>query len=352
MVKVVAWRQMVANFPNLKGINATHRQRVQVRQPLSAARLRFCLTNDYGQEPFVIERMTVSGEQKGVVTVAGQTAFQIPARSRLWSDWLELTVTAGEWVTIETISPDTNPQTLAQSLDKTMVRVVGSSAPYFFGIAAIAVERSAPVKSLLFFGDSLTNQGYYSAAASRQLQAVQPDKWGLTNGGISGNRLLLPGHSTSVWSPSFGAAGIDRLPRLLAEQPVDWLIFMEGLNDLLHPGNGSPVSELPTAAVLISGLQQVQAWAAKRSLRLNLATITPFKGGDIGGKPAWTPEKEHIRQQVNAYLRTLPETVDFDQLVTTTDQRLAPTFDCGDHIHFSAAGGELVGQFLINKLLR
>jgi len=350
MSTIIAWRQMVANFPNLKGLNAQHYQSVQIRQPLTATRLRIWLTNDYGDAPLPIKSLVVTGQQTVSVTVSGQTSFQIPAQSRLWSDWLELPVTAGEWLQFETTSPCDSPQTLAQSLDETIVRVTSASRPYFFGLAAIEVEREGSAQSLLMFGDSLTNQGYYSAAFSRRLLTSQPNQWGLTNGGISGNRLLRPGHSTSEWSPSFGAAGLDRLPRLLTEQPVNWLIFMEGLNDLLHPGNGSPITELPHAAELIAGLKQVQQLAQAQHCRLTLMTITPFKGGLNGGSPAWNPAKEQIRQTVNRYLRSLPLTVDLAQFVATADQRLAPDFDCGDHIHFSAAGGELVGRFLTEQL--
>lgn len=352
MVTAIAWRQMVAHFPNLKGINGQHQQTIQIKQSLSAPRLRFWLANDYGDQPLPVQDMTVTNADSETmsVTVNHQSSFQVPARGRCWSDWLPLPIQAGTWLTITLVSPEVNPQTLAQSFDQTLIRVIGRNQPYFYGPVAIEIERAEPVKSLLFFGDSLTNQGYYSAAFSQKLMTAAPDQWGLTNGGISGNRLLRPGNSTSVWSPSFGLAGLNRLPTLLSEQSVDWLIFMEGLNDLLHPGNGSPQTELPTAAALIAGIKQVQTLAAMRSLRLTLATITPFKTGVIGEKPAWTPAKEQIRQVVNTYLRSLPNTVDFDRLVATADQRLAAAFDCGDHIHFSAAGSELVAQFLAAQL--
>jgi lysophospholipase L1-like esterase len=73
-------------------------------------------------------------------------------------------------------------------------------------------------------------------------------------------------------------------------------------------------------------------------VRIIGATMTPF-----GGAPPFTPEKEAIRQAVNAWIRTsgaFDGTVDFDALTRDPAQpdRLRPDYDGGDHVHLSDKG--------------
>ncbi|AVK60365.1 hypothetical protein C5Z25_00595 [Lactobacillus sp. CBA3605] len=355
MVKVTAWRQMVANFPNIKAINQAHKQVVQIKQSLGTHRLRLEIANDFGATALVISQLEISLNDRTETLlgrVNGQANFSVPAHQRCWTDWLTLTVQAGDWLKIVTVSPTTSPQTLMQTLDQSRIRLTSAATQRFFGVDAIEIDRRQPAQQLLFFGDSLTNQGYYSAALTQIFTTRFPDQWGVINGGISGNRLLWPGHSTSVWSPSFGAAGLDRLAQLLVEQPVDQLIFMAGLNDLLHPGTGSPVSELPTATEMIAGLLQVEQLAAKTQTKLIRLTVTPFKTSVIDSQAGWTAEKETRRQAINHYLRQFDTTIDVASYVAEPADlaKLAPRFDCGDHIHFSATGGKLVADYIASQL--
>ncbi|AVK63014.1 hypothetical protein C5Z26_02245 [Lactobacillus sp. CBA3606] len=355
MVKVTAWRQMVANFPNIEAINQSHKQVVQIKQSLGTHKLRLEIANDFGATALVISQLEIRlNDQVDALLgrVNGQTSFSVPAHQRCWTDWLTLPVQAGDWLRIVTVSPTTSPHTLMQTLDQSRIKLKSVATQRFFGVDAIEVERRQPARQLLFFGDSLTNQGYYSAALTQAFEKRFPDQWGVINGGISGNRLLRPGHSTSVWGPSFGAAGLDRLAHLLVAQPVDQLIFMAGLNDLLHPGTGSPISELPTAAELIAGLLQVEQLAAKTQTKLIRLTVTPFKTSVIDGQAGWTVAKETRRQAVNHYLGQFDTTIDVASYVAAPADpaRLAPEFDCGDHIHFSATGGQLVADYIASQL--
>ncbi|MFD1420930.1 GDSL-type esterase/lipase family protein [Lactiplantibacillus songbeiensis] len=352
MTVTTAWRQMVANFPNLSLQNMTGSQTIQVWQSLSAPRIRLELANDFGKRSLPITSIQVGSDTLIPATWHSQMSFLVPAHQRCWTDWLDYPVTAGEWLTITIRSPEKQPVTLTQTLDQTLFKGSKPTQQYFWGVDAIQVERTTPTKTIMCFGDSLTNQGYYAGSLMQALALAQPDQWGLINGGISGNRLLRTGHSTSEWVASFGPAGIERLPQLLAQQPVDVLVAMAGLNDLLQPGVGTPLDELPTAADLIAGLQHIQRLAAQKAITLTLLTITPFKGAVVDHLPAWSPAKEQIRQAVNTYLRTQPVTIDLASYVADSmdNCRLAAQFDCGDATHFSAAGGHQLGQWLWQQL--
>jgi lysophospholipase L1-like esterase len=63
------------------------------------------------------------------------------------------------------------------------------------------------------------------------------------------------------------------------------------------------------------------------------ATIAPFEGWS-----QWTPQRDAVREQVNAWIRTTPSydhVLDFDVVLRDPGhpQRLQPGFDSGDHLH-------------------
>ena len=64
-------------------------------------------------------------------------------------------------------------------------------------------------------------------------------------------------------------------------------------------------------------------------------TLPPFEGTEGG---YYTPEKEAVRQAVNAWIRTsgrFDAVLDFDQALRDPAHpaRLLPSYDSGDHLH-------------------
>ncbi|MFC6181232.1 GDSL-type esterase/lipase family protein [Lactiplantibacillus daowaiensis] len=346
MGEVLAWRQMVTDFEHVSKQGLPMTQTLRLKSALAGTAVRFQLAADFDAQPIVVQSLTVN---QLPVTVAGKQTYTVPAHQRIWTDWVTLSVAVAQWLVVTMQVDHPAIRTLMSTKDTTWIQ---PEQPYFLGPCAMQVRSNTAVKQLVCFGDSLTNQGYYSAAFMQQVTRYQPNQWGLTNGGISGNRLLRDAHSTSPWAASFGNAGLTRLAQLFDSQPVDRLIFMMGLNDLLHPGTGSPMAELPTATELINGLQQVQQLAAKYQVKLWLLTITPFKGAVINGVPAWTVAKEQIRQAVNQWIVTQPDIIDVATHVAAQhdDAKLAIPYDCGDHTHFSASGGEQLGCWLYQQI--
>lgn len=355
MAGITSWQLAGSYFPNIEGLNRSGRQWLQLKQALTADRIRLRVTNEFGRQPLTIDRLVVqsASEPTVPVTFAYQPRVTVLAGQRCWSDWLAVPVQAGSWLTVTLTAPIQSPHSLMQTKDQTLIKLATPTTERFFGFDALQVDRPTPARTLVFFGDSLTNQGYYSSALTRLWQRRWPDQWGLINAGISGNRFLRAGHSTSVWGPSFGASGLQRLTTLLTDQSVDGVICLTGVNDLVHPGTGSPLSELPTADELLAGFEQVRALAARLNVTLVLLTIPPFKGALIDQRLAWSPVKEAVRQNVNARLRLFPETIDLATFVAqaTDPTRLAAVVDCGDQLHFSAAGGRRVAQFLMDQIV-
>jgi Lysophospholipase L1 and related esterases len=205
------------------------------------------------------------------------------------------------------------------------------------------------LKRIAFFGDSLTNQGNFSAPLALDLE----NKFNImtANYGISGNRLLRPGHSTSQWSTSFGEAGLTRFDHMLINYRPNVVIFMEGVNDLLHPGTGSPTNELPTSKAIIQAVHLLKEKCKKLNITFVPMTITPAWGNINGGVEGWNDNKEAIRLAVNQELMKMPHIIDLASLVGEGN-RLKPEFDCGDHVHFSPDGGQKVAEYIKEQLIR
>jgi lysophospholipase L1-like esterase len=101
-----------------------------------------------------------------------------------------------------------------------------------------------------------------------------------------------------------------------------------------------------TADELIAGLRQLIAQARAAGVKIYGGTLLPFESA-AGGY--FAPDKERVRQAVNAWMRTsgeLDAVIDFDAAVRDPDRpaRLRPAYDTGDHLHLNAAGQRAMGE--------
>ena len=100
-----------------------------------------------------------------------------------------------------------------------------------------------------------------------------------------------------------------------------------------------------SAESLISGYRQLIARAHEKGIQVIGSTIPPFEGATFNGRPMafYTPEKEAVRQGVNAWIRNggaFDAVVDFDAALRDPSRptRLLPSYDAGDHLHANDAG--------------
>jgi lysophospholipase L1-like esterase len=136
---------------------------------------------------------------------------------------------------------------------------------------------------------------------------------------------------------------------VLAPAGVRWLIVFEGVNDLGGLARSGEVSaDQHTALVerVIAAYEQIIARAHVHGLRVYGATITPYTGSDYYHPGQWS---EADRQAVNAWIRGaghFDAVIDFDAVVRDPahPERLLPAYDCGDHLHPSAAGYKAIGE--------
>lgn len=349
MLTTTTWRHNFTNYTCLNDLNASGRQHLEILQPQAAQQIRLQLNNLFDEIPLKITALKIfidSNCQKDV-TMNGNTSFQIEPRLQVWSDWIDLEIPANSFLNIELISPTKTVHSGSLTISNDLIKtsIINPQIPkYFFGISGTQVKTQREFERLAFFGDSLTNQGNFSGPLAIDLETNF--QLMTANFGISGNRLLRPGHSSSKWSDSFGEAGLTRFDHMLVEYQPNIVLFMEGINDLFHPGTGSPMSELPSAEALIQAVHLLKDKCRHYDITFVPMTITP-----AGNNSGWSTQKENIRLAVNQALLKLPHVIDLSPLVEENSQ-LKPAFDCGDHLHFSQIGGQIVANYIKEKLIR
>ncbi len=229
---------------------------------------------------------------------------------------------------------------------------------FLAGVDVLAPESASAVVA---FGDSITdgarstidaNRRWPDFLAARLLARRGGRKIGVLDAGIGGNRIL---HDASG-NVRFGVSALARFDRdVLAQPGVKYVIVLEGINDLGHPGSSAPDSETVTAEDMIAGLKQMIERAHEHGLKIFGATLTPFEGTVFKGY--FTPEKEAKRKAVNEWIRTaraFDGVIDFDKAVRDpkNPDRILPAYDGGDRLHPGDAGYGAMGEAIDLSLFK
>ena len=210
----------------------------------------------------------------------------------------------------------------------------------YFWLTGMDVLAAPGSGSIVAFGDSITDGYSTTSDAHRAWPALlaarlQTDpalaRLGVINMGISGNRVLR--HLV-------GSSALARFDRdVLARSGVEWLLLMEGINDINFTAlPGAPASEQASAQQIIDGLAQLVERAHAHGIKVLGGTLMP-----MGGLWLHNPMTEAMRQEVNAWIRSsgkFDAVVDFDAVTRdpADPERLHPDFDAGDFIHPNDAG--------------
>ena len=347
--------------------NQTVRQVLRVSAAGSKVRVRF--TNEYGDKPLSIGAATISlaaadGAPVGKtldITFGGAKSVNIPAKSPLVSDAIDLPVKALENLSISIFLPAAtgpctcHPQATAVSYisgpgNFTMSAFTPAST---FNnrafISSVEAEPLAPTKVIVTFGDSITdgtrstndgNHRWPDVLAAR-LNA-QGGGYAIVNAAISGNRVLS--HANAI----FGEAALSRFDRDVLSVPgVRYMTVLEGINDI---GMGRPTP--PTAEEIIAGHKQIIARAHARGIKVIGGTLLPYEGAAY-----YSEQGETIRQAVNAWIRTggaYDAIIDFDALMQdpANPKKLKADLQSGDWLHPNDAGYKVMGDAIDLALFR
>jgi lysophospholipase L1-like esterase len=343
--------------------DATLRQVVHLS--LGGGRIRVRVSNAFGTEPLTLTSVHVARplspaspaidpKSDRAVTFDGRSEVTIPAGAEYLSDPIDFAAPALSSLAVSMhFEAPPAVQTSHPGSRATSYLVHGDavSAPdlpeakrieHWWQLSGVEVDAPEAAAALVAFGDSITDghaatpngDDRWPDDLARRLQASGRSV-AVLNKGIGGNRILADG---------LGPNGLARFDRdVLAQPGVRWAIVLEGVNDLGTLTVAAPVPQAEhdrLVARLIGAYRQMIERAHERGIRVIGGTITPFVGN---GYYHADSVNEADRQAINRWIRTsgaFDAVVDFDATVRDPSHpdRLAPAYDCGDHLHPSPAG--------------
>ena len=295
----------------------TVRQDMRLGASVRALRLR--VSNELGDAPLRVVDMRLGREgesEMAPVLFDGRDEAVIPVGSVLISDPVALEAPAFSQVSVSLHFPEpTRP-----AVRRTVVRIGQGDATPGDAVAldyrqnvisAVYGERETAPTVVAAFGDSITEGATATLGAerdwpsvlARRFEATCPGRFVVLNQGISGNKLLDHGRSHS------GLARLDR--DLLALPQIDYVILLEGINDIRH--GGDPAKPGRNAADMIQGYRQLIARLHDHGVKAVAGTLTPFKGSERYDAPS-----SEARRTLNAFIRdggAFDGVVDFDAAV-------------------------------------
>jgi lysophospholipase L1-like esterase len=354
--------------------NQTLRQVVRIG--LGGTRVRVVLSNEHGTQPLLIgaarialtgQGSSIAAETDRVLTFGGQTSVTIPPGAPMLSDPIEWQVpdfsqlsvslhlphptppSTFHWEGLQTAYVAAGDATAAAELD------VQSELPVRVFLGGIQVE-AADAGVVVALGDSITDGAASTPGTDRRwpdflARRLAADNLAVVNAGISGGRVLRD---------RMGVNALARFDRDVLNQPkVQAVIVLMGINDISWHGTPFAPDDAPVdAEELIAGYRQLIARASARGVRIIGATLTPFEGAlpDTPITGYFSPQKEHVRQTVNRWIRESGEfdaIIDFDALVRdpARPSRFLPAYDSGDHLHPGDAGYRAMADAVVSALL-
>jgi lysophospholipase L1-like esterase len=360
--------------------NQTIREIVHTSVGGKAVRVR--LSNAYGKEPVTIgaahialrkSESAIAAGSDHPLTFGGRSSVFIPADATVLSDPIDMDVPALSDVAIGLYLPkatagagihySAQQTAYVGSGDLTAAESISNPVKITSWVFLTGLDVSAPASgaTVVAFGDSITdgakstvdaNRRWPNVLAERLASAKTGGPIGVLNEGIGGNRLL---HDPAV-DIGFGVNALARFDRdVLAQPGVRYVIVLEGINDIGHPGQSAPLDQAVTAEEIIVAYKQMIERAHAAGLKIFGATLTPFAGTTI---PLYfTPIKDRERAEVNQWIRTshaFDAVIDFERAVRDPQHpdRMLPKYDGGDGLHPGDAGYQAMGEAIDLSLFR
>ena len=197
---------------------------------------------------------------------------------------------------------------------------------HWYIISSIEVYSNPPKKTIVCFGDSITDgtgttidrQDRWPDLLSIKLHLnKETNNIAVVNKGIGGNKITTQGLKRYSYD-------------VLEVKGVSYIIVLYGVND---------INNSKTSSDIINAYKQIINKAHDNNIFIYAGTILPY-----GKYNKWNEEKEKYRQEVNYWIRNtkkedggFDEFFDFDELLKDPDNPsiIYSKYDCGDGLHSS-----------------
>lgn len=380
---VQVWGQAHSAFSFFYYPSCQKTYRLVIKSAISGKSVRFELSNECAKNDVHIGALSVAkcdkegnfiGECK-TATVNSQKSFCLKIGEVVLSDEVTLDIEAGECFCINayvekgalrsgnlldnanllTVKGNVShsPKIENQRRIRDKVREVASTVLKMYFHKPIPLFQSVQVlndtgaRTIVVYGDSISQQGYWTNAFAERIYEAYPGKYSVINKSIMGTRLLRDFSKRFFCKGLFGKSGLNRLQRDILNYPdVEYVIVALGNNDFLQYGTvQAPKSEKPTSQEFIDGMITASEELNKKGIKLIVFNILNF-GESIDSRP----HKEALVTETNKLLYENRERfyAFYDQAILVVNPE-KPT--CSkkeylgkDYVHPNKLGGKIVAD--------
>ncbi len=317
-------------LPKLELKGSTVRQIIRVTT--SGEKIRFRLSNQYGNSPVTVKSMHIAKQvdpkkseidvaTDTVVTVGGEEEFSIPTGEVIVTDGVDFSVNALENIAISCYFGDAPKENITghRGARATTYQVAGNqvseksyaepeiTTSWFF-LADCSLLSPMDSRAVVCFGDSITD-GYGTDASYLGKEPDSYTRWGdyfakrlqenektthvsVINEGIGANSML-GSYPTD--------AGRDRFQRdLLTHDGVEYCIILFGVNDL------QKLKDTAKYDLLLPEYQKMVKLCKENDIKVYLAPILPFGTS----KDYYSESSEEVRTMINEWMRSADSQAD------------------------------------------
>lgn len=371
-------------------------QRLWFYNNLASDTLRLRFSNRYGREQLQIEQVTIAPCSKNGQIDVGTSIYvrfhgtkntTLDQGESCYSDPIEFHAKPGMWISVSIYIKEKTRITCAVSSQSQLItrmscqkggnfceakmvageRFLDEARSFIelkplYNMVAVALtqvefqcQKDDAITAISVFGDSITQHGNWSEALTRRLYETAPGKVAVVNRGICGNRVMHDASIRSKFGGYFGEGALERFEEDVystSSSRVDYVIFEEGVNDIIQPYDHTcPQYEKVSAIQILDGYRELVRIAHAHNTKIIGSNIMPFKGfNDV-----WNADSEQIRLDIN---RQLAEEEIFDALLDWASlvcdpadpAKVNPRYNCGDNLHPNVAGGQAMADRVDLKL--
>lgn len=390
----MAWKTafgyLPINYNTVIGTVENITQRTCFKNNLKGNKVKIKFSNKYGKEKLVLDEVVIGTSQNGrivdgvKVTHEKQQKIVLRPGEEFYSDELDLCCKPGTDLAVSIYIREkndimsaccaysgqcwhTNYETGNKNLTEPLHSPKDSADVFSYakneafkpeilaGICEIQVLTMEEVCTVCMFGDSITHMSFYSGALTDRLFEKYPGKITVVNRGIGGNRMLLdsayveefPGHNACA-----GRAALKRFEEdVFGTESPDVILFLEGVNDLMHPYFLKRMEELPSLEQMKNAMEKFAEIAHGYGSKIYFGTIMPF-----AGQEDWQgPQGERIRHELNQWMMTTDVAdgaVDFENIVADKERPayMKEEYHLGDGLHPNNAGGTAMADLVMQKI--
>ena len=381
---VQVWGQAHAALSHFYYPSCKKTYRTVICSAISGKKLRIELCNNPGKTPVEIGGITVAkcdengtfiGGEYTVLTVNSKESFVINKNEMVVTDPVDIDIKVDEYfcVSIYVVNGDLCSGNLLNNVNLITIKGDYTKIPHAENqprprdtvrqIAAVVLgmgfHKPIPLintiellnednaTSIVMFGDSITQQGFWTNAFEKRIREQHKGRYAVINRSIMGNRTLRDFHRRFPCPGLFGISGINRYEKdVLRFNDAEYVIFVLGTNDFLQYGTiSAPKSEKPTPEEMLNAVKGLSDKAHQYGKKFIAMNVLHF-----GLAADARPEKDAMVQEYNKMLMDHKDCFDmvYDQASHCIDKNKP---NCSrkellgrDKIHPNFEGGQIVAD--------